>query len=58
MTPLILYTSEQVQGEATDKESLTVQTRNARKTSGPASADHFRGAREMVGLGHHRRALP
>jgi len=50
MTQLILYTSEdgqaQVQREATDKESLSVQTEGT-----PAASNLFRGITKMVGLG-------
>jgi hypothetical protein len=54
MTQLILYTSEdgqtQVQREATDKESLTVQTEGSY-----AASDHFRGVTKMV---NNLRATP
>lgn len=53
-----LYQDAALDPAATVKASLTVQTRNARKTSGPAGGNHFRGATKLIGLGHHRRASP
>ncbi|BBO21880.1 MAG: hypothetical protein HKUEN07_20640 [Rhodocyclaceae bacterium] len=43
---------------ATDKESLTVQTKGKREVSSYAPADHLRGATKMIESGNHRGGTP
>jgi len=62
MTQLIRHTREncqaQVQREATVKESLTVQTEDARPAFCHAVFNHFRGVTKMVGQRNNWGAAP
>lgn len=51
MTQVILYTCEDRDPVATDKESLSIQTRGKIDVFGYASADQFRGITKLIAYG-------